>query len=433
MLLLLPFYTYSQGSFKLIKVPQDISKKNHSSDSYKLLIKNNDRLLLQLDVNNEFQYLTGKTKHTFPRNHEMMDSIKINREDTIQITKPLDTIFATQGKFLEIFGDFNTKCVTMLTKVDTSNFFDVSGDDLALHGIYNDLEPTFSTTKFTNNNVKRLSINSLHFSSLKLLYSYFQKIDFHLVSISNTLVIKDTKIDSAILHNVFLPDTVKLINLDLTDIKGYIDFTNLPYNREKNYVLILGNVDIEKLNIPYDRFTVLVDDSISYEQQSMLYQTVLNKLKERGLNEKFETLDKRYQALKMNTNGHWLINFIECIWWDYGYDKGRIIKISFIFFLAFLILNLCIFRQLTIAYLPENIENYYTYTIRKIFVVGTKRQQFLVYLYKVGIYTGFIFWGLKLDLKDLKLTLWWALLIIIFEYSVGIICLAYIANYIITK
>jgi len=51
----------------------------------------------------------------------------------------------------------------------------------------------------------------------------------------------------------------------------------------------------------------------------------------------------------------------------------------------------------------------------------------------VLLYTAFIFWGLKLDVKELVIKKWWAIILIVFEYSIGVVCLAYIANFIITK
>lgn len=49
------------------------------------------------------------------------------------------------------------------------------------------------------------------------------------------------------------------------------------------------------------------------------------------------------------------------------------------------------------------------------------------------IYTGYIFWGIKLKLENIKLSNVSLALWIIFQYIVGIICLAYIANIIITR
>jgi hypothetical protein len=48
------------------------------------------------------------------------------------------------------------------------------------------------------------------------------------------------------------------------------------------------------------------------------------------------------------------------------------------------------------------------------------------------IYTSYLFWGLKLDFGKLKLANIPRAMLVIFQYLIGIICLAYLANYIIS-
>jgi hypothetical protein len=49
------------------------------------------------------------------------------------------------------------------------------------------------------------------------------------------------------------------------------------------------------------------------------------------------------------------------------------------------------------------------------------------------LYTTFVFWGLKLDLKELEIKKPLYMTILIGQYITGLVCLAYIANYIISK
>ena len=64
---------------------------------------------------------------------------------------------------------------------------------------------------------------------------------------------------------------------------------------------------------------------------------------------------------------------------------------------------------------------------------STKSKRKRKHLACVFFYTGFVFWGLSLDIKELKFNSWRALILLITEYSFGVICLAYLANYIITN
>ena len=57
----------------------------------------------------------------------------------------------------------------------------------------------------------------------------------------------------------------------------------------------------------------------------------------------------------------------------------------------------------------------------------------LYYAVYCFLYTGFVFWGVKLSIDKLKIKNVYLAVWIIFQYSAGVICLAYLANYIITK
>jgi hypothetical protein len=211
---------------------------------------------------------------------------------------------------------------------------------------------------------------------------------------------------------------------------SYLDFRNC--SAAKNATMILRYVDFEKLKIPLDRFTIKVDDNQTYEQQIILYQQVLNALKENGLAKKYESMDKDYQQLQLIHNERPIINLLEKHWWDYGYNKALIFRNSLIFFGVFLFINLLLFKHLIKVYLPANIEEYYNNL--KNDSGHTNKVKIAIYTIPcILLYTAFIFWGLKLDVKDLKVKHWLSLTLIIVEYSVGIICLAYLANYVLSK
>lgn len=268
-----------------------------------------------------------------------------------------------------------------------------------------------------------------YFDNFTIEESEILALDFKNVLLKHSLKIKTFDTDTISFENCTLPDTTVLNNISS---KGIIDLTLANYEDNLTKVLVIGNVELPKLKIPYDKMTINIDTAQTYENQIMLYQKVLNTLKEQGLIEKFETLDKKYQEVKYKHNGDNLLNLISSVWWDYGYNKSKVFKNSFYLFAAFFLINFILYKKLNIAYLPENIRNY-NIALGRSFMSEGKYKQFIVSAYKVFIYTSFIFWGVRLDLKELRLNLWWALLVIIFEYSIGVICLAYIANYIITK
>ncbi len=185
-----------------------------------------------------------------------------------------------------------------------------------------------------------------------------------------------------------------------------IDFTTTKTKRNTN--IFLSNVDFQKLKIPLDRFTINIANDQSYEQKKILYQQSLNALKSNGLSEKYEDLDKKYQREQLLHNHHPVINFISKYWWDYGYNKRMIFTNSCILFFFFFIINLIFFDKLTKAYLPNNIEVYY-YNLNRTSRYRNKVNEIVVKSPIILLYTAFVFWGFKLDLKEIKIKNWFFL------------------------
>lgn len=262
--------------------------------------------------------------------------------------------------------------------------------------------------------------------------THLKSLDFNGFSIKNTFVIRNSKIDGMKIQYSNFPDTIVLNNLDLSDMSEYIDLTGSQKTNNPNKLLVLGNIDFSKLKIPLTKYTIKIDDNGEYEDQITLYQTVINKLKELGLNKKAEVLDKRYQEIQYKHNNNYLINIVSRYWWDYGYNKSKVFTNSCILFFIFFIINMLFFDNLLKVYLPNNIEEYY-YNLNRTSNYSTKLKRIIGKTPIMLLYTAFIFWGLKLDVKDLKVKHWPSLTLIIVEYSVGIICLAYLANYVLSK
>jgi len=323
------------------------------------------------------------------------------------------------------FSAINNDNKTVIDSVNTNPLDSVY--NIIFSSENNKINPNFTIQNSKLNEVEysgdidRFVINS----------STIKKLSIDRGSIKNYLEIINTKIEAINFSYLKLPDTIFLNNLDLSEMKEKIDLTHSNLSDGKK-LLILGKVDIEKLLIPFTSYTIKISDKNNYEDQIILYQTVIKKLRELGLNEKAEVLDKEYQELHYLHNNNYITNFISKKWWNYGYDKPKVVINSFRIFFIFFLLNLLFFNTLQKVYLPENIKIYYNRINQnvldyKIFKLITLRMA------GVLLYTAFIFWGLKLDVKELVIKKWWAIILIVFEYSIGVVCLAYIANFIITK
>jgi hypothetical protein len=121
-------------------------------------------------------------------------------------------------------------------------------------------------------------------------------------------------------------------------------------------------------------------------------------------------------------------NFLDANWWGYGYKRYLIFRNSVVLFGLFFFLNLIWFDKIL----------YRTYRIAEFIKVNNfrklhnKRSRFH-YVYNCFLYTLVIFWGLKLSYADLKLNCGWLVLLVIMQYLTGLLCVAYLAGYIIQR
>ncbi len=236
--------------------------------------------------------------------------------------------------------------------------------------------------------------------------------------------IENSSIKSLDLHHCQLPDTIYLTNLDLSDCQGVVDFRQIDFNNRYK-TLILSNTDLIKLAIPFDRINIVVSNSQTYEQAAILYQQLLKALRDAGLTEKYEFQDKKFQELRLLHDHHWFLNWLSKSWWDYGYSKDRIFLISLALFVFFFMCNTIFLNQLQKVYVPK------TFVLNK--AGSSKFARFLYQLPGTFLYTAFIFWGLKLELKEIKIGSWTGIILIITQYILGVICLAYLANYVLSR
>ena len=117
-------------------------------------------------------------------------------------------------------------------------------------------------------------------------------------------------------------------------------------------------------------------------------------------------------------------------WWNsYGYDKTKVISSIIVLFGLVLFINLCVFKYLIQCYPFKEISESFkdlTWKTHKIKTLTT-------YLFLCFFYTGFVFFGLKFEVDRLKMTSICFSFIVVVEYVIGIISVAYLANLIISK
>jgi len=192
---------------------------------------------------------------------------------------------------------------------------------------------------------------------------------------------------------------------------------------DKIHYINLYKSDVSKFHIDYAHFKLLFYDpqtmkSIPKDERIALYEQVLKNFKDRGQKDSYEILDKEYQGYKWGTC-QWYTKWFGLIdrwWWDYGYEKWWV----FLWTIGFLSL----FTLITFSKL-EKLQNG-VYTI-EIVSLNSKRRLWQSFLYTVSI-----FFPLSLKRKNIK-SAGKGLVYIVVVYLAGLLCVAYIANFVIQK
>ena len=202
----------------------------------------------------------------------------------------------------------------------------------------------------------------------------------------------------------------------------------------------LRNAPIEKFNFTYDNFQILKPDSVPskshFQALDIVYQKLLKNFKERGYITSYESLDKEYKAFLFTQNpyhstfSHGLnivLNWINRIWHDYGYAKWYIFIHIGIFLSFFSLYNWFRFPQLLKAYKIQRIVD----ALPKSFDRDKKfnYKQFALSFF----YTCLIFFGLKMETSEFNFKKKRAVLYLFFQYIVGLVCLAYFTNFVISS
>ncbi|WP_426672057.1 hypothetical protein ACPPVU_12580 [Mucilaginibacter sp. McL0603] len=254
--------------------------------------------------------------------------------------------------------------------------------------------------------------------------------------------------------NSIMPDTINLsgLKIDLVDFTGVRDsLGNITY-------LNLVGSDITRFNLEYSHFHLYFPPSTPPDQITGTYQRLLKLFKDEGFDNSYEKLDIefKYQNAIMNNYkrnaclfvfcdnhklGHlgdnlWtVVNFfrlpvigywINRTWWNFGYDRIRVLIWSLLIILLFSWFNIYIFQNLLAVFYVEKLD---PSTISN--VDQTNKLKLLRYWYCL-IYTGFVFFKIDFDFKNMNFASRY-MLILLFQYLIGLICTAFIINLILGK
>lgn len=201
-------------------------------------------------------------------------------------------------------------------------------------------------------------------------------------------------------------------------------FILLPYVEtdkiEKTKINLTGTSS-EKIKIDYHNFQLYFDSTASNDEKNAVYQGLLDNFKKNGESENYRLLDIEYHDFQAG-----FFNFFSKYWWNYGYSKWLIFIWSAIFVIVFSVFNYKFFLKAMAAYKIESINSW--------FVSKQGRQwqgTFWSGMIASILYTGAIFFGVRLDFEKFNFKHLRYAVFILFQFLLGLVCTAFIIHLII--
>lgn len=254
-------------------------------------------------------------------------------------------------------------------------------------------------------------------------------------SVSRNSIIFTMGLDTLNLSRLTFKNSLTRLDVSILGINEQHQDQEVAYvlppreERSKKKMLILNDVDASQLNIDYRYFTYLPIDR-DYDANIKNYEDIISS--QRRVYNREGEIEASIDLAIYQDQQHYITLLVIPIklWWNnYGYNKERVVISAFELFCLVWIVNLIIFNKVLEAYGFTEIKKQRLVAIK--FSNKFRRLLFLSLL--SFIYSGYLFFGLKFEINNLKLKPIWVAFWIIAQYVVGIISLAYIANIIISK
>jgi hypothetical protein len=213
-----------------------------------------------------------------------------------------------------------------------------------------------------------------------------------------------------------------------------IDLTAADFDKPHTCNIFLFNTDISKFKLDYFHFRLLMPDStitpaydtsrqkITKDQKEAMYEALLNNFKQRGQEESYKRLDIEYQQYKWQNSWAHGISWVPAIWWNYGYDKEYVFVWIIASLLVFSLIN-----SLCLGMLNDQV-----YEVFKPGLID-KKTGYGRKLWQSVVYTGNIFFRLTLDRDCMKFEKLGPTLYFFVVYVVGVLCLGYLASFILQQ
>ena len=224
-----------------------------------------------------------------------------------------------------------------------------------------------------------------------------------------------------------LPDT---LNFEGSVFSGSIDLTQvrLDENQKTKCELILSPSAADNIDLQYRYFHLGFlhnekNDPAYRDYVESIYERLLKNFSNKGYGDSHELLDIEYKEWQKSED--WTV-CVNDVWWKFGYKKSRIIWWALGLIFLFNFFNNWKFSRLQHTYPIDNLrEAYYDYSgNQKKWVL--KLKQYAISL----LYTGLIFFKVSVDFNKMRFDKLGYAFIIILQYTIGLVCTAFLINYI---
>ncbi len=315
--------------------------------------------------------------------------------------------------------------------------------------------------------------------------TFTKSLNFKSSYIKNTLDLRNislTDTSNIYFNNTLLPDTILLTNIqnianeiDLTLAKftdsTRLDINSNEYKKERKHLISLYKTDISQIKLDYTHFKLITvnteredwagifgyidlgfsplpkdstqiakerqlftGEELPYDEVTAMYEALLENFKSRGQKRSYQLCDIEYQEYiysKKPAYKSWLVVFPK-YWNNFGYDKDKVFGWAFLFLGVFTLLTFFMFDTLTRTVYPiRNIPIQPKWQEVKHGLFTTKI--FWNRLWYSFVYTSVVFFLISLKVGNIDYRKKGYVFYLMSMYTLGIICLAYMANFIITR
>ncbi len=222
-------------------------------------------------------------------------------------------------------------------------------------------------------------------------------------------------------------------------IGNEVDFTTANLLPDRLCYINLYNTDISKIKIDYSHFRLYfrdryANDTLSDAKTRIIYENLLKCFIDKGQKEDAEILDVAYHNYLLPFKWWY---WIPKIWYKFGYCKFWIFGWTLLFILLFSFFTYrSIDRLANEVYTIKNIPSLYPlkrYGRIRIFKIETCNYFIWRRWWYTLVYTISIFFLFSLHIDDLKFGNKSGVAYVIFVYAIGLICIAYMANFVLQK